>query len=496
MLFIRWIAAAAALCWCIAGTTTARAATTEDAWNVEFVGRSDPTDQRGIGKWGEWPHTQGNYLYAGCDAPDRCFNVWDIKDPERPKVAKTIYAYDPEASPSPPPMDPRWTQKTPVDGWDPAWNTQTHFVANRGNILIVNLERTRAGSNYQDNLRGFRVYDISRPDDPKFLSQFNLPGKGTGTHHLFFDGNYVYLGAQYAGFLDKILVIVDVKDPRHPVEVGKWWIPGQKDVEEADIRAAPGGWVQSTGFRDTVVWKGPFTDKEGKPYYLPYKFVGLHWLSVHGTRAYLSYHQAGVVILDVSDKANPKFISRLDYHFPPQSPFVTTDPATNWHRGNTHASKLVPGRNLLQVVDELQVCPYGWLRLIDISDEKDPIIVSEFKYPGNVCPAPPTPGFQPYSHMANSWGSNLLFIAWPSLGLRVVDISNPYDPKEVGHYVPPGIGWYTGLSSQANGYITEYRDYVEACDVVFGPGNLLYVNDAKGAGVYVLRYTGRGMDKK
>src|SRR5512139_402881 len=135
----------------------------EQAWNVEYIGRSDRADQRGVGKWGHWSHTEGRYLYAGCDAPDRCFNVWDLKDRENPKVVTTVYSYDPVNSPSPPPKDPVWSQTTPVPNWDPAWNTQTHFVARQGNILVVNQERTRAGSNYQDNLRGIKVYDVSKP---------------------------------------------------------------------------------------------------------------------------------------------------------------------------------------------------------------------------------------------------------------------------------------------------------------------------------------------
>jgi len=453
-----------------------------DAWNIEEVGRSDPADQRGIGKWGSWPHTEGRYLFAGGDAPDRCFMAFDLKDPAHPKVVTTVYSYDPIKSPTPPPKDPRWSQTTPVPGWDPAWNTHTHYVQQSGNILVVNQERSRAGSNYQDNLRGIKVYDISNPREPKCLSFFALPGKGKGVHHFFYDGRYAYLGAEYEGFIDKILVIVDLKDPRNPVEVGKWWVPGQKTPEEDAIR----DWVPASGFRERIVWIQVAPDK-----WLPKKYVGMHWLSVQGTRAYLAYHHAGVIILDISDKRNPKFISRFDYHFPPKTPHEDPNPATNWHGGNTHMVKPIPGRQLLGVTDELQVCPYGWVRFIDISDESKPQIISEFKYPENRCPNFPR-GFQPYAHMANAWGSNLWFVAWPALGLRVIDISNPRKPVEVGHYVPPVIGSYTGLESQTQGMITEYRDYVESCDVVFGPGGLLYLSDAKGGGVRVLKYTGPG----
>ena len=108
----------------------------EEALNVVSIGRTDRDDQRGVGKWGTWPKSDGKYLIAGCDAPDRCFMVYDLSDPTEPKVVKTVTVYG--DNPSPPPGDDVWSQTTPVPGWDPAWNTQTHFVQSHGNILVIN----------------------------------------------------------------------------------------------------------------------------------------------------------------------------------------------------------------------------------------------------------------------------------------------------------------------------------------------------------------------
>ena len=48
--------------------------------------------------------------------------------------------------------------------------------------------------------------------------------------------------------------------------------------------------------------------------------------------------------------------------------------------GNTHSARLVPGHQgkLLWVTDEYFSCPYGHLRMIDLSDEKYPKIISHF----------------------------------------------------------------------------------------------------------------------
>ena len=75
---------------------------------------------------------------------------------------------------------------------------------------------------------------------------------------------------------------MDLKDPRRPVEVGKWWVPGQRDDEPRD-------WIPQGSFNDPI-WKnsaGKLTKK-----------VGLHYVFVEGNRAYLSYHQEGLIILD------------------------------------------------------------------------------------------------------------------------------------------------------------------------------------------------------
>ncbi|MEO6165206.1 MAG: hypothetical protein ABIP88_13835, partial [Candidatus Binatia bacterium] len=43
---------------------------------------------------------------------------------------------------------------------------------------------------------------------------------------------------------------------------------------------------------------------------------------------------------------------------------------------------------------------------------------------------------------------NTLYVTWFAGGLRAVDFSNPYQPKEVGYYVPnPGKGQSAVMSN-------------------------------------------------
>ena len=69
----------------------------------------------------------------------------------------------------------------------------------------------------------------------------------------------------------------------------------------------------------------------------------------------------------------------------------------------------------------------------------------------------------------------LVYIAYFNAGLRVVDISDPFHPREVGYYVPESSP--SGGIAQTNDVDLDYRGYV-------------YITDRAGAGLHVLEYMG------
>lgn len=76
--------------------------------------------------------------------------------------------------------------------------------------------------------------------------------------------------------------------------------------------------------------------------------------------------------------------------------------------------------------------------------------------------------------------SNLYFIAWYAYGLRGIEISDPYNPVEAGHF------FYRNFGGQ-NTSVTY--------DINFGPKGLLYVTDNVD-GIRLLKYTGQGRAEK
>jgi len=167
-------------------------------------------------------------------------------------------------------------------------------------------------------------------------------------------GQLSYRPCPFGGSVSSVktsaLVILDVRDPRHPVEAATWHVPGQKTPEEDAQR----DWVFQRNF-SAPIRKDPATGKLTK-------HVAMHYATVYGNTAYLSYRQAGLVTLDVSDIKSPKLLSRLDYLVPgfddPTMPdSMKKFPLDTTAYGNAHSAKLVPGRPSSLGRTDCSMCP-------------------------------------------------------------------------------------------------------------------------------------------
>jgi hypothetical protein len=423
---------------------------------------------------------------------------------------------------------PGWhdTQANPTC-WDKGWITRTHYTAGASgdfqqtdhsvpgkgrykdrSIYWVNSQRPRSAPAKRLGYTGVAFYDLSNPYDPQFLGRIDLdPGRlpdGTyikpgGVHHGFFDGRYAYLGGGEDGYIGDHLVIVDAKDPENPEIVGRWWVPGQKTPEEDAIRNSTAidpqtglqkGWIPQGGFQ-------PIHTDESTG--LLKKDVSFHWIDVrqiHGKDiAFISYHEAGLVILDVTNKRHPKFLSRFDYLTPAFQASDTLPGAQEdyarckaqnpptWSGdkvacGNSHSGKLVPGTSIFWMTDEYFALPYGHLRLFDVSDLTRPKLLSHFLLPQTTDETVTYSKRTGSTHLGNTWGKDLLFLAWYGLGVKAINISNPRLPYLVGSY---SYEVNDGQGGQAT------------YDIIFDHEGNLAVSDSVD-GVRVLRYIGPGSD--
>jgi hypothetical protein len=216
----------------------------------------------------------------------------------------------------------------------------------RGDLLAVGLQACGG-----DALRGVDLWDVTDPREPKRLGFLDVgPGTG-GVHELDLvqrvDGRVLALLAvpfsetshpQQRGDFR----IVDVTDPRAPVEVAAW-----------GARAALGAEVGDGLGADAAVYAHSAR------------------ASRDGLRAYVSYWDAGVIILDLTDPAAPVLVGRT--RFPDDA------------EGNAHSVDVSADGRLLVEADEVLDVERKGVRV-----EQPPEVAGVVPAAGTL-PAPPWP---------------------------------------------------------------------------------------------------------
>jgi hypothetical protein len=335
-----------------------------------------------------------------------------------------------------------------------AENDHTRFnsLSMSGDLLAVARQTVDPGQ----NLAGLAVYDASDPEHLRQLSFFDTSGPfSRGAHFVWFvDGRYAWLSTGMPDFRpanqndDQLLVIVDLQDPENPVEAGRWWLPGMA-AGEPPLRRLP---------RDSG-----------------YRMHNANVLPSRPDRAYLGWIDGGYVVLDTSDIEHPRLISNLDPYLGGQ--------------GNGFAHTLVPhlGRGLLvgseeAVTDHCEDHPKN-IYTIDVADESNPTLI------GSV----PLPDPNAYCGRGGRFGShnvhenheqptarelhNVVVGSFFNGGVRMYDISEPADPKEIAAYVP---------DKPPNSRTTA----IQINDVFVDNNGVVYAGDRLGGGLYILEYTG------
>lgn len=317
------------------------------------------------------------------------------------------------------PSAPRVLASIPIrTGW------HSHKVRVVNSIMVINQESV-GGS---DGQGGVHIYDVSRPAHPTLLSRW-LTG-GRGVHRFDFDGQYAYISSTVEGYIGNIVVILDITDPCRPLEVGRWWMLGQW---------AAGG--ESYPWDD---WVPP----------------RCHHPLRQGDRLYVSYWHHGLVILDISDVSSPKLVSQFN-----------TSPA---FPHPTHTCLPMPqpikGRNIMIVADEdcseLWPSPPAFSWTYDITNEKCPVPISTFQVPGLDSDSLPHSEMTGCHQPSERLNGNVVPFAWFAQGVRLVDFSDPFAPREVGYFIPePAHG---ELCASSNDVTLDDRGLIYVVDRVRG----------------------------
>jgi hypothetical protein len=149
----------------------------------------------------------------------------------------------------------------------------------------------------------------------------------------------------------------------------------------------------------------------------------LHSISLadDGRRAYLSNWGGGLYVADTGE-----LVDGID------NPQIRLLGVSSYERVSTHSAVRAPNRSLLVVTDEIYVCPFGWLRLVDIAEETDPHIVGEFRLPENADGTCDGSGlFSAHNPLPFR---DFVLATWYSDGLVMVDITDATQPRLLAQY--------------------------------------------------------------
>jgi hypothetical protein len=274
----------------------------------------------------------------------------------------------------------------------------SHKVRVAGEFMLVNHERFPPSDRSRSPSVGLRVFDISDRSRPREVGFF--PTYGRGVHRFDLQGNLAFVSTEWQDFRSNILAILDISDPPRPSLVGRWWLPGQDGPANA---SPPAG---------------------GEHYWV-------HLALARGTRAYAACGRAGAVIVDVSDPRRPAAVGVAAWNPPYTSPTHTFLPVPHLIRNRRFA--VVTDED---VTDDVLEDPPAFLWVLDITNETRPVPVATYQVDpaGLARPGRRFGAHQPWEHIRDD---SIVFLAWFGGGVRAVDISNPYAPREVGYYVPP-----------------------------------------------------------
>ncbi|MBT3353067.1 MAG: hypothetical protein HOC91_15505 [Nitrospinaceae bacterium] len=392
----------------------------EESRNVRLVAHSD------LNGWGDAFQIQvgGGFCYvaaSGVNGHDG-MTILDVKDPSKPKIVNQL-----TDSPA----------------------ARTHKVLRiNDEVLITNSEIRPDFKDDPEVVGGLRVFDNTDPVHPKFINYIEVDG--FGIHRPIYDRKrkLMYSSGFRDGYEGKVLLVHDMEDPWSPEFVGLGHIEGQKEGE-------------SPSWDPEIVGNGAWVH-EGNPF---------------GNYVTCGYWDAGIVMFDMTDPSDPKFMWRQNPH------------ETHGWPGCYHSFLVPDGSEFAIVTHETTTVncdhPPAFVTFYDMRNIDNPIPVSTFM-PYETDPYEMRPVDKKWSQTGSRHGAHnvwldmtkddLMYISWFNAGLRIVDWSNPFSPKEVGYYIPAG---------------NKERFCPQSNDVqVDKETGLIYVADRWGLGLHILEYTG------
>jgi hypothetical protein len=350
-----------------------------------------------------------------------------------------------------------------------------------------------------NGLVGFEILDVSDPANPSFLTTVATMGRSSRpesdrgdreTHKFQWDceSGTAYLNGTVHGWrVTRVLQVFDVGNPAEPRHIRDFGLVGHEPGAEGEFPAP--------------------------------QVAGLHQPFVVGNRVYLGYNSGEDGVLQILDRekllngdgaasdplaARPENlvypeIARLD--LPHYWGAHTAKPIYGFEIADYSDNRDARVRDLLLLVSEAGAfrCQENRdvLFILDITDEARPFPISTFQVPeepGDFCRRGGRFGphsFQDAFHPA--FDKTLVLLAYFNAGIRAVDIRDPFEPREVAHYIPEITANTTESCIEIDG--TKHCDRaIQTNNVNIDDRGYIYAVDRASTGLHILELTGKARE--
>ena len=494
----------------------------QDSLNIDIIGSICYWDET------EDAFCQGNYVYTACgEGGLRIIDVTDVWDPielgfyDSPGYAKGVfksgdYVY----------LADDWMGLRIIDVSIPQSPMEIASYEDFTSAKMVLVEDDLAFTIFTYSLK---IFDVSDPAAPTLLGEYFTPYEAYGVDiqgdYAYFTDYYWISSQNYGGYLR----VLDISDLENPLEVGNYLTEGlaycvKVDGDYAYVADQQYGLtvfdISLPSAPDSITYAdiNNINDMEKmgdyifcghgfssfsvidvsyqSPQYLTGFSVGgfISGISVENFYAYLAASDAGMVIVDVIQPSNPSIVGSLN----------------------------MPGQSTALSVTGDILCEVGMergLRLLDISDPAQPVIIGYYaglEYGYNVTST------ATHAYVANEslkvfliedplniselgyykaplvsvqdvdYDNGYTYIAGGYGGFRVVDVSDPSDPTEVGACSTVGYairldvqGEYAYVANMDGGLrIINVSDPANPFEAGYFNDNFADVMDVKAQGLY------------
>ena len=324
---------------------------------------------------------------------------------------------------------------------------------------------------------GHEIYNVADPANPKLVAR--ITNDYTDTHKNFWecDTGIAYLVSVVPGWrVHRMIEVFDLSDPAHPVKIRDFGLPGQEPGATGVIPEMMHGAV-SLGPQANRIYVGYGTNKGGIMQILDREKL------LKGpkdpTPANLIYPEVGRLVMSPLNGAH------------------TTFPLPKMPIAEFSRNKEGQTRDIVMITDEqiANECQEArqMVWFADVTIEAHPTVISTWTVPeasGHFCER----GGRFGSHSVNEsmdplYYKKFAFVTFFNAGVRMLDIRNPYEPKEVGYFIPAITKATDKRCIKVNGE-DRCKVAIQTSNAETDDRGYIYIVDRANTGMHILRLTG------